>query len=200
MFMGIAVPALTGTAIAAAMAPAAATEAPKSLDAMLEGCDRKLKQHILETIFGWLDAHEDAKTGAADPVFAAIEAHKQAMADVQVKVEPIAKVVEPDPDNEDAFAEACDNERETLLEFLLTEPTTIAGALAALEFASSPMFPKLHDRCPCPVLAPAFVNGDGDLARASACWPAMIARHVRRLIETHAMLGTVAFGPTVIKA
>jgi hypothetical protein len=72
-------PALAATMVpaAAAIAPTAAADAPGSLDAMLEGVDRKIKEQILSVIFGWLNAHEDAKTGAEDPVFAAIEAYKK---------------------------------------------------------------------------------------------------------------------------
>jgi hypothetical protein len=195
------VPAIAVAAVpaVAAAVPVAITAAPKSIDAMLEGVDRKVKRQILDVIFGWLGAHEDAKTGAPDPVFAAIEAHKHAMEEVRVKAVPVTRLVVPDPDDEEALSEACDNERETLLDFLLTEPTTIAGALAALEFASSPIFPETEGVVPPPVLAPAFTSGDTDLIDVAAEWPAMIARHVRRLIETHAMLGTVAFGPTVVK-
>jgi hypothetical protein len=98
--------------IPAAAVPATATEEPRSIDALLEGCDRKLKREIMETVCGFVRACEDAKTGATDPVFVAIEAHKQAMADLQVKVEPITKVVNPDLEDEDAFAEACDRARD----------------------------------------------------------------------------------------
>jgi hypothetical protein len=40
---------------------------------------------------------------------------------------------------------------------------------------------------------------DSEVAEAFSAWPAMIGRHVQRLIDTHAMLGTVAFGPTVVR-
>jgi hypothetical protein len=181
-------------AMAVAVAPAAATAAPESIDAILEGRDRKVKQHILDVVFGWLDAHDDAKTGAKDPVFAAIEAHLQAL-------QAVEKAFARDHDNPVAMEEATEAEQESLLDFLYTEPTTIAGALAALEFASSPAHPgadhtTVHDK---PVLAAVFESKDSDLNDACAAWPAMIGRNVRRLIETHAMLGTVAFGPTVIK-
>jgi hypothetical protein len=201
MFMNMAVSALTGTAIAATTTATAATEAPKSIDAMLEGFDRKTKEHIFEVIMGWVNAHHDAKTGAPDPVFAAIEAHKQALDVHRKAIKPIATAIGPiDPDDEDALSEANVAERKTLLDFLLTEPTTIAGAFAALEFASSPVYPDTHDICPAPVLALAFVCGYFDLAAASADWPAMIARNIRRLIETQAWFNPGLFGPLVVKA
>jgi hypothetical protein len=56
------------------------------------------KSASLALSLGWLDAHEDAKTGAPDPVFSAIEDHKQVLAEMQLT----------DPDDEDAFSESCD--------------------------------------------------------------------------------------------
>jgi hypothetical protein len=173
-------------AAAAIAVPATATEEPKSIDAMLEGCSRKLKQHIMETVLGFVDACEDAKTGATDPVFAAIAAHKRAMADV-------GRAFHPDQSDDAACGEACNNECDTLVEFLLTEPTTIAGPLAALEFASSP-----NTNYSKPVLDLSF-RGNDEIVDAAAAWPAIIGRHVRRLIETHGFLGTAAFGPFVVK-
>jgi hypothetical protein len=191
-------------AIAATVAPATATALSglpaTSMDAELAALDRETRDRIYSIIKGWLDAHEDARTGAVDPVFAAIERHRQAMQDAKKAIEPIAGAAEIDFDDHIALIAANEVERDALLEFLLTEPATIAGVLAALEFASSPIYPDTHEICPAPVLAPAFASGHFDLAQASADWPAMIARHVRRLIETHALLGTVAFGPTVVKS
>lgn len=188
-------------AMTTTMTTTAAIEEPESIDAMLKGVDRKTREHIFDVIVGWLNAHDDAKTGAPDPVFAAIKAHKQAMADAQVKAEPVTRVIDPDLDDETALAAACDNERDTLLEFLLTEPTTIAGALAALEYASSPIAPEFHARRPCPVLAEGFINESNEdqcVTRAAADWPAMIARNVRRLIESHAWFNPGLFGPLVV--
>jgi hypothetical protein len=67
-----------------------------------------------------------------------------------------------------------------------------------LEFASPPSCPEKEGIVIPPVLDLAFTVGNAELAEAAAYWPAMIGRHVRRLIETHGMLGTVAFGPTVV--
>jgi hypothetical protein len=117
---------------------------------MLEGIDEKKREHIYDVVMGWVNAHHDAKTGAPDPVFEAIEAHRQALRNIKV-------AFAPDADDEYAMEDAVEAEQETLLDFLYTEPTTIAGALAALEFASSLAGPDTHDK---PVLDAVFESRD----------------------------------------
>ncbi len=74
-----------------------------------------------------------------------------------------------------------------LFEFLTTPPTTIAGTLAALDYASSPQYPDegLVERFPAPVLFAAHTNTqDVALAGAAAQFPAMIATTLRKLLSS----------------
>jgi hypothetical protein len=169
-------------AIAATMvAPAAATK-PESLDAMAAGLDPETRRRAYEVIMAWMEGLDD-ETGARDPVFAAIEAHKQACIAVQAAV--------PSAENEDPWPDLCEVEGDTLAHFLYTEPTTIAGCLSALDFASSPNCSGAHEVCPISVLTPAFRSGDEDLVQAGADWPAMIAHKMRILIEVRAWFGPI---------
>jgi hypothetical protein len=62
---------------------------------------------------------------APDPIFAAIERHRAAMAVQEFE-------------DDEACSLACEAEWEAREDFLLTEPTTIAGIAAVLDYVNSP--------------------------------------------------------------
>jgi hypothetical protein len=80
--------------------------------------------------------------------------------------------------------EAWEAEDTALFAFLTTEPTTIAGVLAALDHASSPQYPdeKLIEKFPAPVLFAATCTQDAEMVGAGAKFPAMIAAALRKLL------------------
>jgi hypothetical protein len=108
-----------------------------------------------------------------DPVFAAIEAH-------QVAANAFGDAV-----TDEELDATCDGESDALFELLTTKPTTVAGALAALEYASSPIWPRsknadkdMRGR----VLANSILRCAEDIQEAGARYPAMIAAALRKLI------------------
>jgi hypothetical protein len=132
-----------------------------------------------------------------DPVFVTIETHRQAMrnsAAANAAAEALAGSDGEGEDSPECIAantrryEAWEAEDAALIEFLTTEPTTIAGILAALDHASSPQNPdeRRIERFAAPVLFAATCTQDMELVAAGAKFPAMIAASLRKLqVEVH---------------
>lgn len=131
--------------------------------------------------------------GDADPVFALIAAHLNAMR-ASATANEAAEALAGSHGEEDGSPEwiaantarysAWQAEDVALLEFLTTEPTTIAGVLAALEHASSPQYPEIDlvEKFPAPVLFAATCTSDVAMVGAGAAFPAMIAAALRKLL------------------
>ena len=101
-----------------------------------------------------------------DPVLAAIEAHKAAMA---------ALIAALDTGDADASSENGDAENDALEAVLTCQPTTQDGIIALLEHMASPF----KDSTP---LAFAFGAGEGSSLHQAACdLPAMIAETLHSL-------------------
>jgi hypothetical protein len=131
--------------------------------------------------------------GDGDPVFRLIEAHRQAMRTSAVANEAAESLAGTDGTGEESPEwmaanirryEAWEAEDAALLEFLTTGPTTRAGALAALDHASSPHYPdgELAEKFAAPVLFAATSTQDVNLVGAAAHFPAMIADALRKLL------------------
>ena len=83
-----------------------------------------------------------------------------------------------------AARDACADEDDALFELLTTEPTTLAGAIAALEYVASPKYPDNRRRKvnPCEIiLIDASHSFDEELKEAAAQYPALIAAGLRKL-------------------
>jgi hypothetical protein len=129
-----------------------------------------------------------------DPVFALIEAHRQAMRDSTAANEA-AEALAANKGEEDDSPEwiaantarysAWQAEDIALFEFLTTQPTTIAGALAALDHASSPQYPDIDvvEKFAAPVLFAATCTQDVAMVGAGAAFPTMLAAALRKLLE-----------------
>jgi hypothetical protein len=128
-----------------------------------------------------------------DAVFVLIDAHLQAMRDSAAATEAAEALAGCDGEGEDSPEciaantrryEAWEAEDSALFAFLTTAPITIAGALAALDHASSPQYPdeKLVEKFAAPVLFAATCTQDADMVGAGARFPAMIAAALRKLL------------------
>src|SRR5262249_50771652 len=110
----------------------------------------------------------EAKAGEADPVFAAIEAHKAAMA---------AHTAALDDWDDDDSTEACYDEWDAMADVLTCGPTTREGAIALREHAAATWDGEVT------ILEWAFQAGEGDPTHQAACdLPGMIAETLRSLI------------------
>jgi hypothetical protein len=148
----------------------------------------------------------------SDPIFALIEQHKQGMRALSAayrqhseleKTIPMAQrswtytAWDPEPPEgctdppewiaaEIAARDACADEDDMLFELLTTEPATLAGAIAALEYASSPTYPdnrKGGKVNPCEIILIDATNSfDEELKEAAAQFPALIAATLRKLL------------------
>jgi hypothetical protein len=145
-----------------------------------------------------------------DPTFALIEEHKEAMRTLSAayrehsRVEKAIPLVQrswaytawnPEPPEgctdppewiatEIATRDACRDEDDVLFELLTTEPTTLAGAIAALEYVASPKYPdnRQHKINPIEIiLVDAGHSFDEELKEAAAQFPALIAAALRKL-------------------
>jgi hypothetical protein len=136
----------------------------------------------------------DATGAEDDPIFAIIQAHLQAMQNTtaayhaQNDVEKAGHHLQ-DPEFMAANAivhEAQDEQEDALYAFLTTPPKTVAGIVAALNHASSPVFPHErkqgveHDPSET-IILDTVSTGDASLD-AAAKFPAMIADALRDLI------------------
>jgi hypothetical protein len=128
-----------------------------------------------------------------DPVFRLIEAHLQAMRDSTAANEAAEALAGSKGEEDDspewisantARYSAWQVEDVALIEFLTTAPTTIPGALAALDHASSPQYPDIDmvEKFPSPVLFGATCTQDVAMVGAGARFPAMIATALRKLM------------------
>jgi hypothetical protein len=128
-----------------------------------------------------------------DPVFTLIETHLQAMRNSTAANDAAEALAGREGEEEGSPEWIAANTRRysawqaediALFEFLTSEPTTIAGALAALDHASSPQYPDegLVEKFAAPVLFAATNTQDPQLVGAGAQFPAMIAGVLRKLM------------------
>ena len=114
----------------------------------------------------------------ADPIFAAIEVHKKAMQALSAAYSAQGETEEDSPEIDDAN----DRHEDALFDFLTTAPVTLAGAIAALDYAASPMFPDQKGANNRETLQlAATMAGDKDFVEVGAQFPAMIAATLRKL-------------------
>jgi hypothetical protein len=118
---------------------------------------------------------DDATTqGTDDPVFAAIERHRQVARTLSATHEPPDEILEQlSAAEEDAF-----------LAWLTTPPTTMAGVIATLEYASR----RACEAAPYANLAESaqYCRGDGeddpsDILTAGEQFPQMIAEALQKI-------------------
>jgi hypothetical protein len=122
-----------------------------------------------------------AGSSADDPVFAAIERHRQATQAIEQYNEASPKVVDfsvrhtkAEIEREDAIVAALVEEEEHAgFTWLTTPPTTVAGILASLEYAG---------------LEGVSLFEDGGTPKSAVCqFPRMIAEALRRLLKTESL-------------
>jgi len=115
-----------------------------------------------------------AGQSSADPIFAAIEAHRQAKADY------VAKLHTEHSDCDDAYA----REREAYELFWDTTPATVAGMAALFRYLQEPRWPQWRDGPVDPELPSTIIelmNEDGpDLTQ----WARNIELALRRIAVT----------------
>jgi hypothetical protein len=115
---------------------------------------------------------------ADDPVFAAIERHREAAQAVAAAHEPPEAILD----------ELSRTEENALLAWLTTQPTTLAGVIATLEYAShQPYVSDYPNNHVYTNLAEAAQydpgNGDPDgILKAGEQFPAMIATALRQIL------------------
>jgi hypothetical protein len=116
-----------------------------------------------------------AHLAAPDPVFAAIEAHEEAIENHGVFLDHASEVcVEEREAAEAASAQAAEAEDAALLAWLTTPPTTLAGAIATLEYAA------MRD---CEHTFPLeSARYRGERLAAAEQFPAMVAAALRQII------------------
>jgi hypothetical protein len=141
----------------------------------------------------------------ADPVFAAIETHREAVRELAASYEAQSDVEEAIPDGHPHWSSRAGEERhleppeliaanarvdaagdrhaDALFHFLTTPPVTMAGAIAALDYGASPMFPDQKGaNNKQTIQLDGSMSGNDELIEASAQFPAMIAEAVRNLL------------------
>jgi hypothetical protein len=170
---------LAGVAAAAAMVPGAAAVLgvgySASLDALLAPYDIETKRIIHKVVDDVLslipppqgdalDRHDRVADPSADPVFAAIEKHRQAVQ---------AWLAE---DDETLSAQLLAAERDTWVEWLETQPTTMAGVIATMEHASH----RPYDSSEYANLTES-TQYSSDVLDAGEAFPAMIAEALRKI-------------------
>jgi hypothetical protein len=119
------------------------------------------------------------------------EAHREAMLELSVTHSALSKINDMIPDEPAEVIDAANTRvddagnrhTDALFEFLTTAPVTMAGVLAALDYAASPMFPNEQGaNGKQTVQLDGSMARDEDLVEAGAQFPAMIAGTLRRLI------------------
>jgi len=139
-------------------------------------------------------------TSSADPIFAAIEAHKQANLDRKAEIDRMNADLErlgPCHSEEDAPSyqdqvAASERERESYRAFWRTMPTTAAGAAAVFQYLQEPRWPP--DASPSPdfpgenstiiqdAVSNSWRNSNADDGIASAMqWVQMMEQALRRI-------------------
>ena len=118
-----------------------------------------------------------------DPIFAVIKAHHQAMAHEINCVEAADVDVEAVDGAEEAevqqrMHEAYDLHHDAIVTLLTTDPTTLAGAVALLEYVGSPEYPDEAT----PLLFNVIDVNDERIPSAVEAFPTRLAASIRRLI------------------
>jgi hypothetical protein len=144
-----------------------------------------------------------------DPIFAAIKAHHHAVAHETACLEAEYRLAEALPENQmtwhfndsddewtppdgctDApewievqqnISEAYDLRHDAIEALLTTEPTTLAGVVALLEYVGSPEYPWDRNAC-VPILFGVVDINDERVSDAAQAFPARLAATMRRLI------------------
>ena len=114
-----------------------------------------------------------ARAKRPDPVFAAIERHRQAVQAWFAALEADAANGRYNPLTEAIADAALNAERDACLSVLSTVPTTLAGAIAALDYAASPA-PVGDGRT-------ILSDWDGEPSELVKRFPAMIAAALRQI-------------------
>jgi hypothetical protein len=134
-----------------------------------------------------------------DRVFAAIEAHRGAVRELSAAYEAQSDVEEAIPDEHPYWSDhseppeliaansrvddAGTHHKDALFDFLTTPPVTLAGAVAALDYAASPMFPdEKGANKKQTIQLQGSLSRHSELIEASAQFPAMIAASLHKLL------------------
>jgi hypothetical protein len=121
-----------------------------------------------------------ALAATEDPVFAAIARHREAE-------RALAAALHDDAYGQAAIA-ALDRAHDALVDWLTTSPTTMAGVLATLDYAASPLGGEPGDRT---VLSDVWDSAEW-LERPVRQFPALVAAALRKLVthRSHAIRST----------
>jgi hypothetical protein len=121
-----------------------------------------------------------APAATEDPVFAAITRHREA--------ERAFSAALRDNAYDGAAVAALDRAHDALVDWLTTSPTTMAGVLATLDYAASPLGGEPGDRT---ILSDVWDSVER-LERPARQFPALVAAALRQLVthRFHATRGT----------
>ena len=111
-----------------------------------------------------------ALAAAEDPVFAAIARHREAERALSAALRDAA--------HDEPTVAALDRAHEALVDWLTTSPTTMAGVLATLDYAASPLGGQPGDRT---VLSDVWDSIER-LERPARQFPALVAAALRMLV------------------